>query len=129
MVRNSDHIKRGAINAAHPAARRQSTACTERILRRRAARPELSLGRQPSESRAVGPMPRWRIRRTLRSEYAGEVTPMRIATVCSAGVITAEVTDTLFEAAQTMASNHVGALAVLDEGMLVGVISEADLVN
>lgn len=27
-----------------------------------------------------------------------------------------------------MASNHVGALAVLDEGVLVGVISEADLV-
>jgi CBS domain-containing protein len=54
---------------------------------------------------------------------------MRIATLCSAGVITAEVTDTLFEAAQTMASNHVGALAVLDEGVLVGVISEADLVT
>ena len=54
---------------------------------------------------------------------------MRIATVCSAGVITAEVTDTLFEAAQTMASNHVGALAVVDEGILVGVISEADLVT
>ena len=29
---------------------------------------------------------------------------MRIETLCSAGVITAEVTDTLFEAAQTMAS-------------------------
>jgi CBS domain-containing protein len=54
---------------------------------------------------------------------------MRIATLCSAGVITAEVTDTLFEAAQAMASNHVGALAVLDEGVLVGVISEADLVT
>jgi CBS domain-containing protein len=34
----------------------------------------------------------------------------------------------LFEAAQKMARNHVGALAVLDEGELVGVISEADLV-
>jgi len=54
---------------------------------------------------------------------------MRIETLCSSGVIAAEVTDTLFEAAQTMASNHVGALAVLDEGMLVGVISEADLVT
>jgi CBS domain-containing protein len=54
---------------------------------------------------------------------------MKVATLCSVGVITAEVTDTLFEAAQTMASNHVGALAVLDEGVLVGVISEADLVT
>jgi len=54
---------------------------------------------------------------------------MKVATLCSAGVITAEVTDTLFEAAQTMANNHVGALAVLDEGVLVGVISEADLVT
>jgi len=54
---------------------------------------------------------------------------MKVATVCSAGVLTAEVTDTLLEAAQTMASNHVGALAVLDEGVLVGVISEADLVT
>jgi len=53
---------------------------------------------------------------------------MKIATLCSSGVITAEVTDTLFEAAQSMASNHVGALAVVDEGVLVGVISEADLV-
>ena len=53
---------------------------------------------------------------------------MKIATLCSSGVITAEVTDTLFEAAQSMASNHVGALAVVDDGVLVGVISEADLV-
>jgi CBS domain-containing protein len=54
---------------------------------------------------------------------------MKVATLCSSGVITAEVTDTLFEAAQSMASNHVGALAVVDEGVLVGVISEADLVT
>jgi CBS domain-containing protein len=58
-----------------------------------------------------------------------EVSEMQVATFCSAEVITAEVTDTLFEAAQTMARNHVGALAVLDEGALVGVISEADLVT
>jgi CBS domain-containing protein len=49
--------------------------------------------------------------------------------LCSTEVITAEVTDTLFEAAQKMARNHVGALPVLDEGALVGVISEADLVT
>jgi CBS domain-containing protein len=54
---------------------------------------------------------------------------MKVATLCSAEVITAEVTDTLFEAAEKMAHNHVGALAVLDEGALVGVISEADLVR
>ncbi len=54
---------------------------------------------------------------------------MKVATLCSQDVITAEVTDTLFEAAQKMARNHVGALAVMDEGALVGVISEADLVT
>ena len=53
---------------------------------------------------------------------------MKVATFCSTEMITAEVTDTLFEAAQTMARNHVGALGVLDEGALVGVISEANLV-
>lgn len=54
---------------------------------------------------------------------------MKVSTLCSTDVITAEVTDTLLEAAQKMAHNHVGALAVLDDGVLVGVISEADLVT
>jgi CBS domain-containing protein len=54
---------------------------------------------------------------------------MKVATFCSTEMITADVTDTLFEAAQAMARNHVGALAVLDDGALVGVISEADLVT
>lgn len=54
---------------------------------------------------------------------------MKVESLCSEGLITAEVTDTLFEAAQKMARNHVGALAVLDEGTLVGVLSEADLVK
>jgi CBS domain-containing protein len=53
---------------------------------------------------------------------------MKVDSLCSANLITAEVTDTLFEAAQKMARNHVGALAVLDEGTLVGVLSEADVV-
>jgi CBS domain-containing protein len=53
---------------------------------------------------------------------------MKVGDFCSNEVISAEVTDTLFEAAQKMARNRVGALAVLDEGTLVGVISEADLV-
>jgi len=54
---------------------------------------------------------------------------MKVETLCSGVLITAEVTDTLFEAAQKMSRNHVGALAVLDEGTLVGVLSEADLVT
>jgi CBS domain-containing protein len=54
---------------------------------------------------------------------------MKVDTLCSNNLITAEVTDTLFEAAQKMARNHVGALAVLEEGTLVGVISEADVVT
>lgn len=70
-------------------------------------------------------------RRVLRGTLAldfNEVAEMKVEAFCSTGVITAEVTDTLFEAAQKMARNRVGALAVLDEGTLVGVISEADLV-
>jgi CBS domain-containing protein len=54
---------------------------------------------------------------------------MKVESLCSNDLITAEVTDTLIEAAQKMARNHVGALAVLDEGTLVGVLSEADLVK
>jgi CBS domain-containing protein len=53
---------------------------------------------------------------------------VKVGTLCSTEMIAAEVTDTLFEAAQKMARNRIGALAVLDEGTLVGVISEADLV-
>jgi CBS domain-containing protein len=53
---------------------------------------------------------------------------MKVESLCSNVLITTEVTDTLLEAAQKMARNHVGALAVLDEGTLVGVLSEADLV-
>lgn len=53
---------------------------------------------------------------------------MNVSSFCSTDVITAEATDTLFEAAQKMARNHVGALAVMDEGRLAGVISEADVV-
>jgi len=54
---------------------------------------------------------------------------MRVESFCSTEVISADITDTLFEAAEKMARNHVGALAVLDDGVLVGVISEADLVS
>lgn len=54
---------------------------------------------------------------------------MNVASFCSKDVITADATDTLLEAAQKMARNHVGALAVMDEGRLAGLISEADLVT
>lgn len=53
---------------------------------------------------------------------------MKVGTLCSTEMISVDVTDTLVEAAQKMARNHVGALAVLEEGELVGIISEADLV-
>jgi CBS domain-containing protein len=53
---------------------------------------------------------------------------MNVGTFCSTDVITVEATDTLREAAESMARGHVGALAVLDNGELVGVFSEADLV-
>lgn len=53
---------------------------------------------------------------------------MKVGAICTTQLVSVEVTDTLLEAAQKMAYNHVGALAVLDEGALVGVISEADLV-
>src|SRR5450759_4254511 len=86
-------------------------------------------GRQSPECQDYGPMTRSRFSRRLRLEFTREVAKMKVATLCSAEVITAEVTDTLFEAAEKMAHNHVGALAVLDEGALVGVISEADLVR
>jgi CBS domain-containing protein len=58
-----------------------------------------------------------------------EVSEMVVSRFCSSDLIAAEVTDTLIEAAQQMARNHVGALAVFDEGSLVGIISEADIVT
>jgi CBS domain-containing protein len=58
-----------------------------------------------------------------------EVSEMVVSGFCSSDLIAAEVTDTLLEAAQKMAHNHVGALAVFDEGALVGIISEADIVT
>lgn len=54
---------------------------------------------------------------------------MRISSFCTEELITADASDTLLEAARKMARHHVGALGVLDEGVLVGVISEADLVT
>jgi CBS domain-containing protein len=53
---------------------------------------------------------------------------MKIERICNPGLVSADPTDTLFEAARKMARNHVGALAVMDQGKLVGVIGESDIV-
>jgi CBS domain-containing protein len=54
---------------------------------------------------------------------------MNIGSFCSSDLITTEATDTLQEAAEKMSRSHVGALAVVESGELVGVISEADLMT
>ncbi|HET7465281.1 MAG TPA: CBS domain-containing protein [Candidatus Dormibacteraeota bacterium] len=54
---------------------------------------------------------------------------MNVSSFCSTDIVTAEATDTLQEAAETMARSHVGALVVLDNGELAGVISEADVIT
>jgi CBS domain-containing protein len=54
---------------------------------------------------------------------------MNVRSFCSTELVTTEATGTLQEAAEKMARGHVGALAVLDNGELVGVISEADLIT
>lgn len=54
---------------------------------------------------------------------------MKVGSFCTAQVLTTEAADTLQEAADKMSRNHVGALAVMASGELVGVISEADLVT
>jgi CBS domain-containing protein len=54
---------------------------------------------------------------------------VKVGRVCSTrGLIAVEATDTLLQAAERMVYKRVGALAVLDKGALVGLISEADLV-
>src|SRR5487761_1405311 len=47
---------------------------------------------------------------------------------CSSHLQSVDITGTLLEAAQKMAYKRVGALAVLRQGSLVGVITESDLV-
>jgi CBS domain-containing protein len=49
--------------------------------------------------------------------------------VCNGAVVGVETTDTLFEAAQLMSRRRVGALVVFEDGLLRGVLSEADLIN
>src|SRR5580765_515705 len=130
MTRNSDHISTGAARAAQPAARRQSRGSTAQFYARGETGPnsEPRGGARPTIRGPGGPhRPAAGDADCIRVHE--EVTTMKVSTLCSTDVITAEITDTLLEAAQKMAHNHVGALAVLDEGVLVGVISEADLVT
>jgi CBS domain-containing protein len=54
---------------------------------------------------------------------------MRIEEVYRPEVVTCEATDVVAGAARTMTSEHVGALAVLDGTMIVGVLSERDVVR
>jgi CBS domain-containing protein len=54
---------------------------------------------------------------------------LRVGKLSNMELVTAEVTDTLLEAATKMDRQHVGALPVLDDGELVGVLSERDLVK
>lgn len=54
---------------------------------------------------------------------------MRVGRLSNTVLVTADVTDTLLEAARRMDRQHVGAMPVFDEGTLVGVLSERDLVQ
>lgn len=53
---------------------------------------------------------------------------MKVLSVCSSKLVAVEASASLRQAAAHMARERLGALAVLDNGKLVGVISEADLV-
>ena len=53
---------------------------------------------------------------------------MKVEKICNLDLVAAEVSDSLVEAAGKMSRNYVGALPVLDQGKLVGVISESDIV-
>lgn len=48
--------------------------------------------------------------------------------LCERKLITVDVEDSILEAAEKMTYGRVGALAVLDDGALIGIISEADVV-
>lgn len=54
---------------------------------------------------------------------------MRVAEVYRPGALTCEASDPVADAARKMVSAHVGALAVLDGNMIVGMLSERDVVR
>ncbi|MDA3628186.1 CBS domain-containing protein [Saccharopolyspora sp. WRP15-2] len=54
---------------------------------------------------------------------------MRVDEVFHVGTLTCEASDPLAEVARKMTDDHVGALAVLDNERIVGIISERDVVR
>jgi CBS domain-containing protein len=51
-----------------------------------------------------------------------------VGRIYSGGLVSIDVGDSLVEAAERMTYKRVGALAVMEKGWLVGILSEADLV-
>ena len=58
-----------------------------------------------------------------------KVHPTSVGRICSSDLVSIDVGDSLAEAAERMTYKRVGALAVMDRGSLVGIISEADLMG
>lgn len=54
---------------------------------------------------------------------------MKVQAMVSPGVITAEPMESLADAAGRMRETKVGALAVMDRGRLIGILTERDLVD
>ena len=54
---------------------------------------------------------------------------MKVGTLCQHEVMTAGPEDSLAEVASRMQYNEVGALAVFEDGNLVGIVTERDLVR
>lgn len=54
---------------------------------------------------------------------------MRIEDVYRPNALTCNVTDRLVDVANTMTAEHVGALAVVDGNIIVGIVSERDIVR
>jgi CBS domain-containing protein len=54
---------------------------------------------------------------------------VKVEQVCNLDLVAVDVTDTLADAARKMVRYRVGALPVIYEGKLVGVLSESDIVT
>jgi len=63
---------------------------------------------------------------TMRSDM---LSTMRVGEIMTDEVETAEVDDEVTAAAQTLLENKYGCLPVVDEGYLVGILTEADFVR
>ena len=51
-----------------------------------------------------------------------------VGQICTEGLVSVDVNDSVLEAARRMIYRRVGAVGVLDRGTLAGIISEADVV-